>query len=353
MKTGNIPKKLKFFIRKPEDVRWRWDDVEGGEITNKVCPCYVSDADNKATLSTGESWAGNRGWGDKGNTFETLETNNEPFTNLRIITLEIRDKGGRAYKVCADIGDKKNLYFDLKEDVLLDSLIQVGINAGGVIPGEFIFARVGSQMKPIRLNSHLYTKMVQATEFDKIKPIDDLVVGGIYKNKRGDEAVYLGQYWARDAEIEFDTSHYRYSYYKRSIKSISLKKAVIHHVFTESWKHESHEHVNGKWTKLSTDLWFYSRDDTGSSKYYSKGDPIGYGLTIVKKHSFKEKIGQTEVPDGFMDKFKERTIARYSEKKETYPHMCEHGLFGAQIKLLTLSKDRDFIHPLLKDFKHA
>lgn len=334
MKLGNIPQKLKFFIRKPEKVSFRWDDVEGGERDFNVLPCYISDATNKKTLETGENWAKNRNYSDRNSKFETLETNNEPFTNLRVITLEIRDQGGRAYKVCADIGDKKNLYFDMREDVLLDSLFQVGIEKGGIIPGEFIFAKVGAQMKPVRVNSFLHEKMIEATQYDEKKPVADLEIGGVYRNKRGDEACYLGQYWAREPLISFEERDY-YSRYDQLIKTLSFAKPRLVHVFHSHWD--------------ENDYWFHSKDD---EDYYKKGEPTAYNLTIVLKHSFKEKVKNKKVPEGYVELVKEKIIKRYCEPKklERYPKMSVNGLFGQQAKLLTLSLDKDYVHPMLKEY---
>jgi len=355
MKTGNIPEKLKFFIRPAEEVKWCWDDVEGGEISNKVYPCYVSDAENKKTCETGLSWAQQARYDYKTKDrialkYQTLEIDNKPFKNLRIITLEIRDKGGRAYKVCADIGDRTNLYFDLREDCLLDSIFKTGIQINGLLPGEFIFARVGAQMKPVRVGSYLYDKMVEATKYDETKPIEDLVVGGIYKNKRGDEAVFLGKYWARDPEIEFIEwqNNWNWGYRDKQIKTIVLGKPSLHYVFANNWTH----HTYGE--NKRTDEWFHSEDDSGYNKYYLKGDPVCRWLTMVKKHSFKEKTGQISVPEGYIEKIKDFQIKTYNKPDylKNYPLMSVSGLFAQESKLLTLSADRGYVHPLLEKFTH-
>ena len=332
MKLGNIPSKLKFFIRQPEKVSFRWDDIEGGERNFEVSPCYISDASNKKTLETGENWAKNRNYSDRNLKFETLETNNEPFDNLRVITLEIRDQGGRAYKVVADIGDKKNLYFDLREDVLLDIIYNIGIQPNGLISGQFIFAKVGAQMKPIRIGSFLHEKMIEATKFDEKKVLSDLKIGGVYKNKKDEEFTYLGQYWTREPEFIFSES--RVSYYNKNLKDIKFSAPFLVHVF------------HSYWDKNEKGYWFYQEDNQCGKK----GETTDYGLTMVKKHSFKEYVKNRKVPENYAELVKEKIVKHYSKSESTYSSMSEHGLFGQYAKLLCLSADKDYIHPLLKNF---
>lgn len=52
-KFGSIPDKLTLFCRAPADVCWGWEDVEGGEISHKVRPVFISDASNKKTCESG------------------------------------------------------------------------------------------------------------------------------------------------------------------------------------------------------------------------------------------------------------------------------------------------------------
>jgi len=277
----------------------------------------------------------------------TFTVENKPFKNLRIITLEIRDKGGRAYKVCADIGGHKNLYFDARETIILDSMFEIGISKGGIIDADFIFCKVGAQMMPVRLGSYLHSKMIEATQYDEAKPLDNLELGGIYENKKGEKHIYMGEYWARTPKIEWERTADRGSYYsKETIKSIVFAKMEKVHVFYESYLL--------KYPDLEKDLWFRQQDDTGYSKYYKKGDASGYNFVIVKKHSFKEKVGAMQVPEGYIEIVKNQNVknATNPEYLKIYPLEAKHGLLDNYARLLTVSKDKDFIHPLLASYKH-
>lgn len=363
LKLGSIPEKLTFFIRNTKTaniVSWRWDDVEGGNKTFEVNPCYISDSDNKKTLETGKQWA-DSGYYDyeKRETiktgYKTFEIDNKPFKNIQIVTLEIRDKGGRAYKVCADIGEYKNLYFDMREDILLDTIFNLGIQPGGIIPGEFIFARVGSQMKPIRVGSFLHEKMIESTEYNE-KGKCELEIGGIYSNKKGELSIYLGEYWCREPKIELGetiNSRSPRSDSFKPIKNIEFSKPFKVYVFHDAWTIK----YTLKKDKEYPDLWFYLKDvfnPYGNKELqHSKGDPIAYTFNIVKNHSFKEQVGKVELPiKDYVESLKEYQLKEEIEeqKKKNEQWFYPDSTLKANAKLWTLSKDKNYINPRLAKY---
>lgn len=347
MKQGNIPQKLTFFIRESQTISWRWEDIKEGSKEFEVNSCYVSDSDNKKTLETGKKWAGEERWDYKSSKqinskFDILEFPNKPFNNLRIITLEIRDKGGRAYKVCADIGDKKNLYFDMREDVLLDSIFNVGINPGGIVPGEFIFARVGSQMKPIRVGSFLHDKMIEATEYND-KKVCNLVIGGVYSNKKGDISIYLGQYWAREPKIELNKENC----YTKNIKSLSLGNPFLAHVFHNYWGIKYALEGDKKYG-----IWFHPEDENTTGYHRKmKGDPTAYEFQIVKSHSYKEfrEVVNIDIPDNYVEIVKEYNYFKDIKRIQLNNKEVDYFLINHS-KLLTISKNKDYVHPAFFKF---
>jgi hypothetical protein len=116
---------------------------------------------------------------------------NEPISELKVVELERRTQGGRAYKVVHYGG----YLVDMREDVIMDVIFNAGIDEGGVLKGEFVWARHGSEMKLVRVGSQLHKDLVEATNRKKEKKISnkDLVVGGIYETAGGSKAVYLGR----------------------------------------------------------------------------------------------------------------------------------------------------------------
>ncbi len=343
--TGNIPKNLRLFIREEQTVTWRWEDVEEGKRETKVRPAYISDADNKKTCETGKAWAESKKWDytyskyvDSKST--VVDVPNKPFSGLRIITLEIRDKGGRAYKVAADIGGIPNVYFDMREDVLLDCLFNGNLMKEGFVAGDFIFARVGSQMKPIRVGSLLHTKMIEATKLDS-QAACQLEIGGVYESKNGARAVYLGEYWTFD--IPSSERGYTYSggQYVYDTAKIKIGKPIKVHVFNQ---HFLLKYPKERQKTETFNIWYYTKDDNSGGRMKRKvGDVSVYQLQMVKSHSYKEKIDQVEVPKDYVDTVVKQFSDQTSSPYVNYAQVV-HG------KLLCLSKERGYIHPLMQPF---
>ena len=306
---GNIPEKLAIFCRGIEKATWSWEDEDEGAITTDVRPAYISDAKNIKTRETGSEWIKQKRWDYASKSYvseegsKIIEVDNLPFSNLRIINLEIRGQGGRAYKVCADLGGEANVYFDLREDILLDCIFEQGIQTGGVIKGPFVFARIGSQMKPIRVGSLLYKKLQEVAKKDKQKPCD-LEIGGVYEDKKGGRFIYLGEFFT---------------------KSSKEAKSETVLVFHNSWrvKYEDQEANLG---------WFYRRNKAHPSDS-PDGKLVAHNFHIVKKHSFKTKVGITELPD---------SVESYIEEVKKASHPQDQSLTPS---FWNLSVKKDFIHP--------
>jgi hypothetical protein len=220
---GNIPKNLKIFARPPIKVTTKWDDGddENEMITAEVIPVFVADATNSKTQATGKTWAEQQFWDYTTQTRKVstpcvpFEIPNTPFTSLQIISLEYRGQGGRAYKVRAD----GKYYVDLREDVLLDAMLNTGIVAGGFVRGEFIFAMVNSEMKVVRVGSSLHDRLVLATA-EKAKPaigVSGMVPGKVYfrPSSHEDGELYLGEYFTQKIttdNLRDGRRHYSYGH---------------------------------------------------------------------------------------------------------------------------------------------
>lgn len=190
---GSIPEQVTLIGRKPYDVPLPDALAESKGEKLSVVEVFVSDATNERTKETGRKWA--QGWnGRETSTKKPYEITreNEPMRGIRILDLEHRGQGGRAYKVILPNGTH---YVDLREDVLLDTIMYTGISAGGLLNGEFVFARVGAEMKLVRVGSKLHDELVEATKVRKtpVITLDTLVPGHAYETKGGMICVYLGR----------------------------------------------------------------------------------------------------------------------------------------------------------------
>lgn len=284
IKTGTIPKDLKIFEQAEIEIDFRWDDiaVEDFQKVTKCIPVFVTDATNAKTQKTAQSWAEQMGRRYRGTTNENSFTHtiserpNDPISGIRLIGLERRSQGGRAYK--ALVLDK--YVVDFREDVLLDAILNGGILDNGILPGEYIFASVGSEMKLIRVGSLLHEKMIEATNYWKKEVIGKLEPGGIYRNKIK-TMLYLGPVYTRHINVEWKQKSNPYGNWGRGSscddihsppKSVKLSKEVSSHLFIE---------ISG--VKIPQTL-----DDMQRMKYLSAYQFTFYD-TLPK--SFREKVG--------------------------------------------------------------
>lgn len=184
-----IPERLiRVSLREPQKVTsWRNDFVTEKFADLDVRPAFCVDATNVKTLETARSWA--KGYRYRDNTPEETEIPNDP-QSYRLVNLEVRSEGGRAWKVV----DKDNYYYDLRENCLLAALLDGGCNPGGELAGKFIWGVEGSQMKLIPVGSILHEKLIEKSHRKTLKPIPhkELVPGGIYAAKSGEKFIYLG-----------------------------------------------------------------------------------------------------------------------------------------------------------------
>lgn len=221
--VGNIPTKLKLFVCNPRQITLNYDDLEiaiGKPIM--VNETFVSDADNAKTCATGKEWAEKNGsWNDSTRKYDLFgynveEIDNKPITDVIVTSLEHRGNGGRAYKVIVN----GKYYVDLREDILLDTILNAGIEIGGKLKGEYIWAKIGSAMKLIRTNSALHEEMLKSTEMNNLNKIKNLQVGRIYESKT-QRLIYLGK--VNSTQVDFIEKQNGNRYYNRTSNLIDGK----------------------------------------------------------------------------------------------------------------------------------
>jgi hypothetical protein len=197
--VGSIPDKICYVYNgsKQVSVGCTWDIDYGPEaknITEEVLPTFPADNNDIKMLSTAINWAkSNYQYSNRGVT--TIPdpnqdvVDNEIITNVKVLSVESRGNNGRAYK--ALIG---KYYVDLREDVVMDTMLQSGVDAGGVLKGEFIWTKCGSQMKLVRVGSELHKIIVEFDSKKSLKPVgkNKLEVGTIYQTRKKQKALFLG-----------------------------------------------------------------------------------------------------------------------------------------------------------------
>ncbi|MFA6358982.1 MAG: hypothetical protein WCY09_10030 [Candidatus Omnitrophota bacterium] len=325
--SGNIPQQITIIAKPAQDVKWRFDDIsdqpEDQQMTWNVRPAFVSDATNAKTLETGRNWAGDgrvynyatREYVKVGDVTE-VTVNNLPFKGLRVINLEHRAEGGRAWKVVTDDG----YYFDMREDILLESLRMCGTSPGGILEGEYLWAKVGSQMKIIRAGSELHKRLMQATTrgtYSKIA-MGKLVPGGVYETKAGKRFIFCGYFhnvvYSRQGEYKQYLRETIYTAHKRVENN---KLAMFFEITDYYWKAKKPE----EWRDLLMEQ--ISESDS---------DWI-HGFEFKSSSSFVMQVGTVDLPDNLAELLRnqaQRIATRKSLQKATYEDNWVYWYYGSR-----------------------
>ena len=183
--SGSIPTALVATLR-PEQLVVQ-------SYTGKTFPAraaFVVDADSEKMVASAKIWASRSRWNVTAPDPDVVELPNDPFTQLWIIRVEHRGEGGIAYKVVTEQG----WLVDLREDEFMEAVFEDRVRAG-VITGEYVWSKAGSQMRLIRVGSKKYKERLEAGKrSSKGKTAARLLVPDhVYQNKAGDLFVYRGR----------------------------------------------------------------------------------------------------------------------------------------------------------------
>ena len=285
--VGIIPEKISYVYSVQTDVNtgcsWDIDYLDEKSPKEKVYPTFPADAGDEKMMIRASEWAknNNQSWDSKKNEWiktkipVTINTvDNKPIKKVRLLSLEFRGEGGRAYKVLLD--DK--YYVDMREDVLVDVLLQTGIT-NGILGGEYVWGKLGSQMRLMRIGSELH-KMLQTStiqkDMPKIKP-DELEVGGVYRSRKGEHGIFIG--YVNTTEYTHPTTKDRYTMPRPkpdfNFKKTNRKKSMI---FFEPYPHEDPKEA-------------FKELDIKETEYRFK---------IRKSHNFIEKVGDVKITKDFV-----------------------------------------------------
>ena len=239
--------------------RWKLDPIID---TDEFVPGFAVPLESRTRLRSAHMWAARRRGKKDTDIIKEEKYDNSPMT-LKIVALEYRSNGGRAYKVV----DQRNYLFDMREDVVIEAMLNVGVEPGGKLGGQYIWGVLGSSTRIIRLDSNLYNQLKESSQVRFLKPIKlkDLEPHTFYENRQGDLALFVNF---------ISTSGWNYW----SGKEESLNKAML-------WLY-----IHRRRTELS---------NAELVEMYLNGE--GHGLTpeIKKTHSFVQKIeGLADIPVG-------------------------------------------------------
>lgn len=222
IKNGYIPEEVIYVCRQPTSFQTHWDgttwcsrigkprtkveqdiaSLSAEEISlfdKNVISTFPVSADPKNLedrLKTAREWAKIAWQWDRdtytpsiADIYKEIRLPNKPFT-VQVVGLDIRDQGGRAYKVI----DTEGHLFDLREDMLFESLMKFGALPDGHLSCEFLWCVSNHSMKLIREGSVLHQQMLEAGNRREKKVLDssELIPGKVYQSKGLNKKLFLG-----------------------------------------------------------------------------------------------------------------------------------------------------------------
>jgi hypothetical protein len=308
--VGSVPDKIAYVFSDEKlvtvgckwDINWYNESDKPATTKENVLPTFPVDASDENMISKAKTRAAGR-YQKSTKTTQIVVVENKPITNVKVLSLEYRGQGGRAYKAVID-----KYYVDLREDVLMDVLLKAGVNAGGILQGEYIWAKIGSQMKLIRIGSELHRLVVEFGSKKDIKPVrkNELEVGGVYQTRKKEKAIFLGYVnstlYKRKTKPPSGYSSYYVSYeqttYKPSFdyETSKVKKSML---FYRCYDHEGLEKSLEKMKTKPLDGFYYD-------------------FHIVKSHKYIEKLDQLELPENMINMLREKVATGIKNKVVEY-----------------------------------
>jgi hypothetical protein len=187
--NSRLLKKIAYACKLPFDAK------VFGESKIPAFNTFPFNPESKTGLKGAQRWAV-CGWRDifkHGDAIPYDVVDNTPI-KLRLIDLEVRNRGGRAYKVL----DEQNRMFDLREDQLIDTIKLFGIGPGGHLNGVFVWGIQGSQIKLVVVGGTLYRAMVEGAKLtDAVKTnaitASQLKLNHVYQRRNGDNVFFAGK----------------------------------------------------------------------------------------------------------------------------------------------------------------
>jgi hypothetical protein len=312
IRSGHIPVDIVYIFGAPVRVTRRWDESDQSEdelIYTEVTPAFVSDADNLKTIETGMRWASSMcgKWNpathqvEVTGTVQKIKKENQPISGIKVMGLEHRGDGGRAYKVLTPDG----FYFDLREDVLLDAMLACGIQPKGVLSGEFQWARVGTEMKLVRVGSQLHTALLEASERSILAsiPKTKFEVGKIYESKQGERGVFLGYITTEAWKLDWPNgrSTFSNSYMNTSEKPTLTAKKLNRHML---WFDVAYWSLKDKKIDPTPQL----------LKNALASTELNYCFKLRGTHRVICEIGSVELPEDVVEQVRQKALVTYQKK---------------------------------------
>lgn len=207
MNMGYIPKEIAIVTHKTVTVNVgsHWDVKLKAHTTELVVQGLISEASNKEAIENNKK---DISWRDRSVQPSVEIRKNIPIKNVKVCSTGW-GKSGPVYNVIVD-----GIYATCREDLIMNSIINEGVEKGGILKGEFIWAKIGKTMDLVRVGSAVHASMVESTrrrDLPKLK-MKDLIPGNIYMSRQGDKYLFLDRVKTHELKIKYNYNPYNIIY---------------------------------------------------------------------------------------------------------------------------------------------
>lgn len=297
VRKGHIPTKIVYVHGAPKTIK-----VYSTNEDLTVTTAYVADAENKtkieehkaAAINLTKKWNPNTSSNEEVCGVSVVEEDNVPMSGVRLCYMD-QFSYIPTYRCVLPNG----FFAELSKDVLLEAIIAGGVEKGGFLSGEYIWAVRDKETFLVRVDSELYDSLLDAGERGMLATIrkKDLRIGKIYQNRQGDKSVFLGYV---DTDCIFakpiKNEHNDIRLYQVSKKEIRRSILTFN---VSSWELSTSRHDIATFFQLAL----------------SKGKPENFeiheSLKVVKE------IGEVEVPDDVVEDIRMMNVGKYLHKLKT------------------------------------
>ena len=277
--SGTIPAKVNYVYNDcSRPVKIGINDFHIPADTINAHPLFVVDAKNKNTLKTAiRSADSEKRYYHDGKTVTQIcdtvieERDNSPISNLKVV-------GNNHYRNNVKVLIEDKFYADLSYDTFVEASMNSGIK-DGLLQGEFVWARKHSQILLVRVGSDTHSLLNELCLLKSLPLLKSkqLQVGGIYKNKSGDESVYLGK---------VNSVKFNYSLDPAYTCSHNVSNAMLFYR-KNTYNHKS--------KTIEEQLQNYKEQT--------------YGLSLLGKADSVKQYGQIDLKEDYVQLFKDHYIA--------------------------------------------
>lgn len=283
IKTGNIPEKVTYV----------YDDKLSAFVLDNESKVYSFNVNRE-------------------NNRKILVCKNESLRNVKINNYSGKDNYSATVSVTGtDI--VLNMSVDIHCDNVAEAMSEKGINKGGILNGEFVWATVDNRVKLLLRNSKTYNKIKTYMDSKDKKPIEikDMEVGDIYLDRQDNRHLLIGfvDTIKYDFKTHIENRDRKYNFFRKDIAN-GLLLAQIHN-------------------NVRDDKIQYYLDNFNKHNIF---DPFKF--YIKTSHSLISKVTKVNVAEKFIENLKEMYIKGVSlSYTETTIPACNHRNYSRYCKV--------------------